>query len=59
MRRRTAWPLLLALSGVATRDDALAMRSVGACGILVGESLMRSPAPGVLLRSLLVSRNCR
>ena len=41
--------LLLALSGVATRDDAVAMQSVGSTGILVGESLMRAPTPGTLI----------
>ena len=46
-------PLLLALSGVATRDDALELHKVGAAGVLVGESLMRAPSPGLLLRSLL------
>jgi anthranilate synthase/indole-3-glycerol phosphate synthase/phosphoribosylanthranilate isomerase len=44
---------LLALSGVATRADAVELAGVGACGILVGEALMRAPSPGVLLRELL------
>ena len=43
---------LLALSGVATRDDALDLAATGACGVLVGESLMRAGSPGALLRSL-------
>ena len=44
---------LLALSGVATRQDALDLAATGACGVLVGESLMRAPSPGALVRSLL------
>ena len=46
-------PLLLALSGVATREDATELQKVGACGVLVGESLMRAPSPGVLVRGLM------
>jgi len=44
---------LLSLSGVATRADALELVATGACGVLVGESLMRAPSPGALLRDLL------
>ena len=46
-------PLLLALSGVSTREDALELGKVGASGVLVGESLMRAPSPGALVRGLL------
>jgi anthranilate synthase/indole-3-glycerol phosphate synthase/phosphoribosylanthranilate isomerase len=44
---------LLALSGVATRSDAVDLQEVGAAGILVGESLMRAPNPAGLIRELL------
>lgn len=44
---------LLALSGVATRADAAELARVGACGVLVGESLMRAASPGALIRELL------
>ena len=44
---------LLALSGVATRGDAVDLQTVGAHGLLVGESLMRAPNPAGLIRELL------
>ncbi|EOD15413.1 hypothetical protein EMIHUDRAFT_245556 [Emiliania huxleyi CCMP1516] len=44
---------LLALSGVATRSDVTALADVGACGVLVGESLMRADSPAGLARELL------
>jgi anthranilate synthase/indole-3-glycerol phosphate synthase/phosphoribosylanthranilate isomerase len=44
---------LLALSGVATRQDALDLAATGACGVLVGESLMRQADVEAATRSLL------
>ena len=44
---------LLALSGVGSRDDALSFARAGARAVLVGESLMRAPSPGVLVRGLM------
>jgi indole-3-glycerol phosphate synthase len=40
-------------SGIRTRDDVLRLESAGVDAILVGESLMTSPAPGRALAELL------
>ncbi len=45
--------LAVAESGIATVDDVARMRAAGMDGILVGESLMRSPDPGEALGALL------
>jgi len=37
--------LVLALSGITKRDDVVRVESVGANGVLVGESLMLAPSP--------------
>ena len=48
-----ARPLLIALSGVATRSDVQGFARDGACAVLVGESLMRALSPSALLGELL------
>jgi indole-3-glycerol phosphate synthase len=45
--------LLVAESGIFTPQDVAELRAVGAGAILVGESLMRQPDPGLAARSLL------
>jgi indole-3-glycerol phosphate synthase len=47
--------ILVAESGIQTRDDVKRMRDHGADAILVGESLMRAPDPGKALEELLCS----
>ncbi len=52
---KTAMPASRALvteSGIATRDDVVAMRAAGIDAFLVGESFMRDPEPGAALRRL-------
>ena len=39
-------------SGIATAEDVRAVRAVGACGILVGESLLKSDDVGGMLDEL-------
>ncbi|MCC6511342.1 MAG: indole-3-glycerol phosphate synthase TrpC [Pirellulaceae bacterium] len=45
--------LLVAESGIATRDDVLMLQSAGVAAMLVGESLMRQPDIAVAVRTLL------
>jgi indole-3-glycerol phosphate synthase len=53
--RRRCGPgvLLVAESGIQTRDDVQRMRDHGADAILIGESLMRAASPGAALAELL------
>lgn len=44
--------LLVAESGVKTRDDVQRMQAAGASAILIGETLMRSPDIGLKMREL-------
>lgn len=44
--------LVVSESGIRNRQDVDRLRSAGVGGILVGESLMRSPNPGAKLREL-------
>jgi len=44
--------VLVAESGIRTRDDVQRMADAGAHAILVGEQLMRSPSPGAALTEL-------
>jgi indole-3-glycerol phosphate synthase len=57
--RQVAGPdaVLVAESGIKTRDDVRRMRDHGADAILVGESLMKSPSPGAALAELLDERS--
>ncbi len=45
--------VLVAESGIKTRDDVRRLGDAGAHAVLVGETLMRSPSPGAALRELL------
>lgn len=45
--------VLVAESGIKTRDDVRRMADAGAHAVLVGETLMRAPSPGDALRELL------
>jgi indole-3-glycerol phosphate synthase len=45
--------VLVAESGIRTRDDVQRMADAGAHAILVGEQLMRAPSPGAALAELL------
>jgi indole-3-glycerol phosphate synthase len=45
--------VLVAESGIRTRDDVHRMGDAGAHAVLVGEHLMRAPSPGAALRELL------
>jgi indole-3-glycerol phosphate synthase len=45
--------VLVAESGIKTRDDVRRMGDAGAHAVLVGESLMRAPSPGAALAELL------
>jgi indole-3-glycerol phosphate synthase len=45
--------ILVAESGIKTREDVQRMRDHGADAILVGESLMKAPSPGAALEALL------
>ncbi|HZS36760.1 MAG TPA: indole-3-glycerol phosphate synthase TrpC [Polyangia bacterium] len=45
--------ILVAESGIRTRDDLARMREHGADAVLIGESLMRAPSPGDALAELL------
>jgi indole-3-glycerol phosphate synthase len=45
--------ILVAESGIQTRDHVAQMRGHGVDAILVGESLLRAPDPGVALEELL------
>ncbi|MFT3700382.1 MAG: indole-3-glycerol phosphate synthase TrpC [Kofleriaceae bacterium] len=45
--------VLVAESGIKTRDDVKRLGDAGAHAVLVGESLMRQPSPGVALRELM------
>ncbi|MGE7091009.1 indole-3-glycerol phosphate synthase TrpC [Lysinibacillus sp. NPDC048646] len=48
--------VLISESGIWTKDDAQIVATMGASGVLVGESLMRSGDAGSALRSLQVSK---
>lgn len=48
----TGWPFV-SESGVRTRDDVRRLRATGACGLLVGETLMRSGDPARAISELL------
>lgn len=43
---------VVAESGISTREDAAFLEGIGVDGILVGESLMRSPDPAAAIRKL-------
>jgi indole-3-glycerol phosphate synthase len=45
--------LLVAESGIKSRDDIASLRAAGVTGFLIGEHLMASPDPGAALASLL------
>ncbi len=45
--------VLVAESGIKTRDDVRRLGDAGAHAVLVGETLMRAPSPGAALRELL------
>jgi indole-3-glycerol phosphate synthase len=45
--------VLVAESGIKTRDDIRRLGDAGAHAVLVGEHLMRAPSPGAALRELL------
>jgi indole-3-glycerol phosphate synthase len=45
--------VLVAESGIRSRDDVRRMGDAGAHAVLVGEHLMRAPSPGAALRELL------
>jgi len=44
---------IIAESAVSTPDDMRFLKSAGANGFLIGESLMRASAPGIKLKELL------
>lgn len=48
--------VLISESGIWTQDDAKAVAAMGASGVLVGESLMRSGDVGTALKSLQVNK---
>ncbi|MFJ3386502.1 indole-3-glycerol phosphate synthase TrpC [Lysinibacillus sp. NPDC086135] len=48
--------VLISESGIWTQEDAKAVVAMGASGVLVGESLMRSGDPGTRLKSLQVNK---
>ncbi|HEY3807845.1 MAG TPA: indole-3-glycerol phosphate synthase TrpC [Kofleriaceae bacterium] len=52
-RRVTGDVVLVAESGIRTRDDVRRLGEAGAHAILVGEQLMRAPSPGQALAELL------
>jgi indole-3-glycerol phosphate synthase len=52
-RRVPSDVVLVAESGIKTRDDVKRMGDAGAHAVLVGESLMRAPSPGAALAELL------
>jgi indole-3-glycerol phosphate synthase len=52
-RRVTGDVVLVAESGIRTRDDVRRLGDAGAHAILVGEQLMRAPSPGQALAELL------
>jgi indole-3-glycerol phosphate synthase len=54
--RIPAGALLVAESGIHTRDDVARMAAAGARAILVGEAFMAAPDPGVALRELVACR---
>jgi indole-3-glycerol phosphate synthase len=45
--------IVVSESGIASRDDILMLRSAGADGFLIGESLMRHESPGAKLAELI------
>ncbi|HRU04535.1 MAG TPA: indole-3-glycerol phosphate synthase TrpC [Candidatus Brocadiia bacterium] len=47
--------IVISESGIATRQDALLLQDAGIDAILVGETLMRCPDPGLAARRLLFS----
>jgi len=53
-KRVPADVVLVAESGIKTRDDVRRLGDAGAHAVLVGETLMRAPSPGAALRELLV-----
>jgi indole-3-glycerol phosphate synthase len=52
-KRVPADVVLVAESGIKTRDDVRRLGDAGAHAVLVGETLMRAPSPGAALRELL------
>jgi indole-3-glycerol phosphate synthase len=52
-KRVPADVVLVAESGIRSRDDVRRMGDAGAHAVLVGEHLMRAPSPGAALRELL------
>lgn len=52
-RRVPPGVVLVAESGIKTRDDVRRVGDAGAHAVLVGEQLMRAPSPGAALRELL------
>ncbi|HEY1553896.1 MAG TPA: indole-3-glycerol phosphate synthase TrpC [Kofleriaceae bacterium] len=52
-KRVPADVVLVAESGIKTRDDLRRLGDVGAHAVLVGETLMRAPSPGAALQELL------
>ena len=52
-KRVPAGVVLVAESGIRTRDDIRRLGDAGAHAVLVGEHLMRAPSPGDALRELL------
>jgi indole-3-glycerol phosphate synthase len=51
-RERVGSRILVAESGIRTREDVKQMHAHGADAILVGESLLKAPDPGAALREL-------
>lgn len=49
--------LLVSESGIRTREDVIRLRAAGCRAILVGETLMRSPDIGEMVRELLGTRD--
>lgn len=44
---------MVAESGMKTREDVLSMKAAGACAVLIGETFMRSPDIGAMVRELM------
>jgi indole-3-glycerol phosphate synthase len=51
--RQVQGRIVVAESGIATRDDVLEAQSAGASAVLIGSTLMRAPDPGQKLAELL------
>jgi indole-3-glycerol phosphate synthase len=54
--RLPAGAVLVAESGIKTRDDVVRLGDAGAHAVLVGETLMRAPSPGAALAALIGGR---